>query len=377
MRRPLPLLLVLALLAAACGGGGSSDDDEPVATADEEVEEEPEAEAEDTAAVDEVLAELAEDEPGCAAAIGEAGEVVWTGYAGLADVESGTPIDETTIFDIGSTSKQFTATAILLLAADGRVDLDDPVRRHLTSLPMWAEETTLRQLMQHTAGIPDYIGLLLEEGYGFEDRTTEADAMAALEQVEELEFEPGSAYSYSNSGYFLLGQVVLAVTGQSLGDFLAAEVFEPLGIEAVMDPVADLPTKATSYEWDEDEEDYVVADSGWEQTGDGAIQTTPAELVRWAPELHDPQVVGDAALVAARIEDVVDTDEGDEYGGGITVGTDDDGETVLSHSGSWAGFLTDLVVFPDSGLAASVSCNRSDTDPTTMAFDLLAAWQEG
>jgi CubicO group peptidase (beta-lactamase class C family) len=375
-RRLAALLLALCVLAAACGG----DDEAPEATSapeDEADVEASEGDGDDLDGVEAVLAELAEDEPGCAAAIGEAGEVVWTGAAGLADVESGTPIDDGTVFDIGSTSKQFTATAILLLAAEGRVDLADPVRRYLPSMPPWAEQTTLRQLVQHTSGIPDYIGLLVDEGYAFEDRTTDADALAAIESVEELEFEPGTGYAYSNSGYFLLGQVVLAVTGQSLGDFLAAEVFEPLGLDALMDPVAEIPAKATSYEWDGDEEDYVVADSGWEQTGDGGIQTTPSELVRWAPELHAPTVVGEEALVAARLEDVAETDEGDAYGGGIIVTTGDDGETVLMHSGSWAGFLTDLVVLPDSELAAAVSCNRSDTDPTSMAFDLLAAWQEG
>lgn len=139
------------------------------------------------------------------------------------------PMSTDTIVDIGSTSKQFTATTIVLLQQKSKPNaLDDTLATFLPDLPDWAADVTLRQMIHHTSGIPDYIALLLGEGFDYADVTTDADTLDVLGQVTELDFEPDDHFEYSNSNYFLLGEVVTAVTGESLGDFLAAEVFKPL-----------------------------------------------------------------------------------------------------------------------------------------------------
>ena len=211
-RRAVALALgttALVLAAAACSGGT------PVAspTPDDKA-----------LASDEVLLEtLSTDGPGCSAAVAREGDVLWTGARGLADVERAEPITETTAFDIASVSKQFTAIAVLRLAQDGELALTDPVSRHLPALPSWARSVTLDDLLHHTSGIPDYTDLLIEGGTGLDEASDQADAIAAITSVTEI--ETTGEFAYSNSNYVLLAEVVAAVAGADLAATLESSVF--------------------------------------------------------------------------------------------------------------------------------------------------------
>lgn len=361
-------VLVASLALAACGGGDVGDGE-----ADRADEAEAGTASDATAAEAAALFdEVADDGPGCAAAVGVDGEPVWADGFGVAELDSGEPIGDDTVFDVGSTSKIFTATLVLLLAEQGQLDLDAPLSDVLEDLPAWSDDVSLRQLLLHTAGVPDYVELLADEGYDDADTTTAGDALDALAEVEELDFEPGERFEYSNSGYFLAAEAVTAAAGEPFADVMAAEVFGPYDLDAEVDPVTDDPRRATSYESDGDD-GWSVADSAWEQVGDGAIQTTPTELVVWAEELWDP-TLGDE-VAAARLEDVVDDDEDLGYGLGIVVDEHDELGPVLSHSGAWAGFVSDLVVLPDQQVAAAVTCNQPDlVDPTEAATALAELW---
>ena len=316
------------------------------------------------------------DAPGCSAAIGEDGAVAWAVGFGLADVGAGIPITPATVFDIASTSKQFTATGALLLANDGLLDLDAPIRALVPELAAWADTVTARQMMHHTSGIPDYISLLVDDGLTYEDRATTGDALQALRAVDELEFDPGSEWSYSNSNYLLLGVVVERVTGAPLARVLDERVFTPLGLDMVVEPVAPVPGKATSYEQGAGR--WVARSSMWEQVGDGAIQTTPSELVRWAKEYWDPAIGGEAVL-AARTSGAADDGAGGRYGAGIVIDVEPDGTPLLTHAGAWLAFSAELLILPDERLAAAVTCNVTDLrggpDPTALALRLLDVWR--
>lgn len=307
--------------------------------------------------------------PGCSAAVGIAGTVVWSGAQGVADLASGDEITADTAFDIASVSKQFTATAVLLLAEAGKLSPGDPLADHVAGLPAWSRTVTIDQLIHQTSGIPDYIGLLYDAGYTDNDRTTNDDALKALAKVRELEFAPGSRWEYSNSNYVLLGRVVESVSGQPLSDFLATRIFAPLGLDMVLDPVRPVPTLATSYAKDDGE--YVAAPSSWEQTGDGSIQTTPSQLVRWADN-YRTGAVGGPELLAAQVDGAVDTgsETGERYGAGIFVGTDG----TLEHDGSWAGFGTYFAVSADRSHSVAVSCNTGGQDPTAIAGEIAQIW---
>jgi CubicO group peptidase (beta-lactamase class C family) len=307
--------------------------------------------------------------PGCSAAVGSKGKVVWTGVRGVANMSIGDVITADTVFDIGSVSKQFTATAILLLAQAGKLSLDDPVSQHVPELPPWAATVTLVQMMHHTSGIPDYLGLLQAQGYGYSDRTTQEQALQVVATVPRLEFPPGTRFEYSNSNYLLLADIVGRVWGEPLPQFLRAQIFGPLGLAMVMDPVARIPAKAVSYT--KNDHGYEVADSPWEQIGDGAIQTTPSQLVRWADNYRTGQV-GGPKLLDAQLAGAVETERGgaDRYGAGIYVM----GNGTLDHDGSWAGFVTAFRISKDRLKSLAISCNTDKQDPNALADALGELW---
>jgi|GEM_PF-5182320 len=224
-------------------------------------------------------------------------------------------------------------------------------------------------------------GMLVQRGFDVMDTSpTIADALAALADVVDLRFAPGSKWEYSNSNYFLLSQIVLAVTGEDLGTFLAAEVFEPLGHDMVLDPIGAIENKAVSYEQVGGE--WHVADSHWQVTiGTGSIQTTPSQLVVWAAQYWEP-TIGATTIDAERFEGAVDTEEG-KYGAGI-VEADVGGNVgrMLNHNGHWDGFYTVSPVATEHRVAIAVTC----TSPTaigrirhhrTFDRDLLASWIGG
>ncbi|WP_306439431.1 serine hydrolase domain-containing protein [Mycobacterium simiae] len=309
------------------------------------------------------------DEPGCSAAVGVEGKVVWTGVRGMADLAAGEKIISDTVFDIGSVSKQFTATAFLLLVQAGKVALDDAVSEFVPDLPDWSASVTMAQLMHQTSGIPDYIGLLQSQGYQLSDRTTQAEALQALAAAAELAFKPGTRFEYSNSNYLLLGEVVHQVSGRTLPDFLNAEIFQPLGLAMVLDPVGAIPSKALPYE--RDSAQYRVADAAWEQIGDGAIQTTPSQLAKWGDNYRTGKV-GGPKLLEAQLAEAVETERGsgDRYGAGIFALANG----MLDHDGFWAGFVTAFRVSSDRRTSVAVSCNVDKQDPEAMAEALGRIW---
>lgn len=318
---------------------------------------------------DHVLAQLLKaDQPGCTAAVGKNGTVVWTGARGIANLESGAPITPDTVMDIGSTSKQFTATAILLLANQHKLRLTDPVSMYVPGLPAWADSVTVSQLIHHQSGIPDYTDLLADDGVSTSARSTQAQAVSRLTKVPALTFAPGSKYEYSNSNYLLLAEIVAKASGVPLPQFLNAEVFQPLGLAMTMDPVAKIPAKAISYA--SGPSGFSIADSLWEQVGDGAIQTTPSQLVRWADNYRTGRVGGEQ-LLTAQLADAVGTDEpGDTYGAGIGLLANGD----LEHSGGWAGFVTDFRISKDRQTSLAMSCNSEDAPTDAVMTQLWQIW---
>lgn len=308
-------------------------------------------------------------DPGCSAAVGVEGQVVWSGVRGVADLASGAPITTDTVFDIASVSKQFTATAVLLLAGAGKLAVDDPLSEHVPGLPAWARTVTVEQLIHQVSGIPDYVGLLQDEGFDFTSHATQADALKSLQAVPKLEFAPGSQFEYSNSNYILLGEIVQNVSGESLPKFLAANIFQPLGLAMVLDPIGDVPNKAVSYEKGTGE--YEVDTAPWEQIGDGSIHTTPSQLVRWADNYRTGKV-GGQKLLDAQLAGAVPTDAAseDRYAAGIYILADG----MLDHDGSWGGFVTAFRVSDDRRTAVAISCNTDEQDPEALADALGKLW---
>jgi len=310
------------------------------------------------------------DAPGCSAAVGVKGQVVWTGVRGVADTSTGVPVTTHTIFDIASVSKQFTATALLLLVDGGKLELNDPLSRYVPELPTWATTVTVGQLMHQTSGIPEYLGLLEAQGFELSDRTTQEEALQALAGVPKLEFQPGSQFEYSNSNYLLLGEIVRRVSREPLPQLLSEQIFQPLALTMVVDPTGPIPDKAIAYE--KGSEGYRATKSGWEQVGDGGIQTTPSQLVGWADNYRTGRV-GGSGLLNAQLSGAVSTEPGgaDRYGAGIYLL----GNGMLDHDGAWGGFVTAFRVSKDRTTSVAISCNTDKQGPEAFADKLAKLWR--
>ena len=354
------LILAVLLLLSACGGRHSA---APTTTA---ITDHTDAGTRSQTVLNDAIEARA---PGCSAAVGVKGKVVWTGVRGVADMSTGKAITTQTVFDIASVSKQFTATGLLLLVDAGKLTLNDPLSRYLPEMPTWATTVTVGQLMHQTSGIPEYVGLLEAQGYQLSDRTTEDQALQALVAVPKLEFQPGSQFEYSNSNYLLLGEIVRRVAREPLPQFLTEQIFQPLGLAMALDPTGPIPDKAVSYEKGSD--GYRATQSGWGQVGDGGIQTTPSQLVDWADNYRTGRL-GGSELLDAQLAGAVPTepDGADRYGAGIYLMANG----TLDHDGAWGGFVTAFRVSKDRNTSLAISCNTDKQDPETLANSLAKLW---
>ncbi|WP_159045252.1 serine hydrolase domain-containing protein [Streptomyces sp. WM6373] len=323
-----------------------------------------------------VLRELvpSPDGPGCAAAVGERGEVVWEAGRGKADLATGRAITSKTVFDMASNSKQFTADAVLLLAGRRQLSLDDPLSDFLDDPPAWTRKVTLGDLMRHTSGIPDYQDLLEAKGVEVTDPAGQPEAIAAV-LASRPEGPPGKRFSYSNSNYVLLAHVVEKVTGKPFPAFLQQEFFTPLHLRMALSPAVDVPGKAKSYA--EKDGSFTPDASPWKQYGDGSVQTTPGEMVRWADNYRTGRVGGPALLTAVTrgavgVGDVLRGRgiEAGRYGAGMLLLPDNS----LVHRGDWEQFHSTFKVSPDRNTAVTVGCNADSPDHFRAANRLLAIW---
>lgn len=332
----------------------------------------------DSARIDSVFAKFdSSHSPGCALGIVRRGRTIYARGYGMADLENGTPISPRTVFDIGSTSKQFTAASIALLAADGRLSLDDDVRKLIPELPMYGKPITLRHLLQHTSGLRDYIGIMYLAGFRFADMTTDAEALDAITRQKALNFQPGSEHIYSNSGYFLASIIVERASGMSLGAFARKRIFEPLGMTSTVVRSRHamlIPRRAIGYS-PGDSNGFIIDMSNWEQTGDGAVHTTVEDLALWDENFYTPKVGGAQLLERLLATGKLDGGKALTYALGLFVDKYR-GVRRVHHGGSWAGYRAELLRFPDQRVSVAVLCNLATASASDLArrvADVLVA----
>lgn len=312
--------------------------------------------------------------PGCSAALAIDGKVVFRAAYGAARLDPLTPLTPDTAVEIASTTKQFTATAILMLEDRGLLESGHRLSQYLGRLPDWADAVTVGHALKHTSGIPDYLHPLVESGIAFTDVATGHDTLRYLASVAELRFEPGTSFEYSNSNYVLLGLVVAEVTGRPLADFVEHEILGALELAGVMTRPDHSTTAAQSY--CETANGWASVVHPWTQVGDGGMQTTPTDLVRFADEYWRPTLVS-AEIAERRFLDPAVAGGAGRYGYGMYERWVD-GRRTLRHAGEWESFVTSFVVVPALRAAACVvSCTF---DSPIVDFDneigdrLVGAW---
>ncbi|OFA00547.1 serine hydrolase [Duganella sp. HH101] len=309
------------------------------------------------------------DAPGCAVSAWRDGKLLMEKGYGAASLEHEVAIDaHRTVFDIGSASKQFTAAAILLLVQDGKLKLDDDIRRHLPQLPDYGVKITVDHLLRHTSGLRDYLILMNLGGVARGDVSTNADALAAIARQQGLNFQPGSAYSYSNTGYLLLARIVEKTSGKSLAEFSRTRIFEPLGMQdtrVLDDHETVVPHRASAYV-PTGPSSFAQLMSTWEHTGDGAVQSTVADLAKWDANFYQPKVGG--AWMVEQLQATGQLNDGTplSYARGLMVDRYK-GMDIVYHGGAFVGYKAELMRLPKLKLGVAVLCNRPDLDPASLA----------
>lgn len=320
--------------------------------------------------VDAVFAEYARaDSPGCVLGVYRDGRMVHAKGYGSASLELGVPLAPASVLDIGSTSKQFTAMSVLLLAKDGKLTLDDDIRKYVPTMPQYGAPIRLRHLLHHTSGIRDYTTLLALAGEPTQNWTTDDDALDLIVRQRALNFAPGSEWQYSNSGYFLLSLVVKQVSGQSLRRFAQSRIFEPLGMAHTHihdDHAMVVPNRATGHVASDSAGPFRIDMSNFEQTGDGSVLTTVEDLLRWDRNFSSGTVGGTAVLAQMVQPGTLNDGEVLDYASGLMVGEYRGLETV-EHGGAWAGYRAQLLRFPTERVSVACLCNLGSTNPDGLA----------
>lgn len=362
MTSAIPFISTALALAVAVSGGANAG---PTANRIEE-----------RRIADRLLAALVEASgvPGMGAAVVSEGAIVWTGSAGMRDVEGGLPVDRHTVFRLASVSKLVTATAAARLHEAGRLDLDAPLQARLPWLRASWAPLTPRQLAAHTSGLPHYQDV--DQGLGETHYATVRDAVGIFED-RPLLTAPGSAYRYSSWGYTLLSAAVEAGAGEPFLDYVAREVAPGLGIAA--DAPADKRSNASNvYGFVDGKATRLPAHDFSYTWGGGGLAATPAAIALFGSRVMDGRIVSRATFGAmlqpARLSDGSTVGERDyTVGFGWRTGLDADGEPIAHHAGTTFGARSALVVWPSRGLSASVLSNAQWTSSIERTAEMLAA----
>ena len=292
--------------------------------------------------------------PGAVVAVARRGKTVKKQAYGLASVELDVPVTEGTVFEIGSVTKQMTAAAVMLLVEDGKIDLDDKISKYLPGVPDAWRDVSVRHLLTHTSGVKSYTAI----GSGFEltKRMKRDDFVKALASYP-LDFAPGARYSYSNSGYNLLGFIIESASGKPYWEFMRERIFRKLGMNETFDrdPKFIIKNRAAGYELENNQligRDYDLTDI----FSAGAIVSTVGDLLKWDAAWRNDALLKPASKQQAWTPFTLNDGKPYPYGFGWSV-TDFRGHRLIGHSGSTAGFSSQIMRFTDDDTSVIVLIN--------------------
>ena len=311
--------------------------------------------------VDELFADYdSEGMPGASVMVIKDGEPVLTRSYGLANVEQGVPVRPGTNFRLASVTKQFTATALLMLVEEGMVDLDDPIRQYFPSFPAFTDAITIRHLLQHTSGIEDYEPIY---GDAFPEQILDRGVVEIISGTEATYFPAGTEYRYSNSAYAILAVLVENLSGMSFPDFLEARIFAPLGMNNTV-AYRKGETTVSNRSFGYTVNGRLVEDSdqsAWSAVlGDGGIYSSVEDLARWDAALYDNDLLSPETWAE------VWTPGLENYGFGWRI-DEYKGRKRYHHSGSTSGFRNFMQQFPDDRFTVIVLTNRAEPDVAPLA----------
>lgn len=312
--------------------------------------------------------------PGGAIGIIQDDELIYSKGFGSADLEHNIPITPSSVFYIGSISKQFVTFSILLLEEQGKLALDDPIQKYLPDFPEYGSLLTIRNFIHHTSGVRDYLTLMYLKGRNYLDNADVDEVYELIKRQEVLNFTPGEKYLYSNSCYFMLAMIIEKAAGKSLKAYAQEEIFEPLGMKSSLfyDDNRDLiKNRVFSYEKKNGSPGFYNLISRFDLVGSGGVYSSVEDLLLWDQNFYANKLgKGGQAIIDKMHEDgLLNDGESSGYAFAIVNGTYKGLKTV-SHGGALAGYRAQLVRFPDEKFSVIILANRGDAKPTSMAYKI-------
>jgi CubicO group peptidase (beta-lactamase class C family) len=329
----------------------------------------------DVQAIDNLFKEWDKPEvPGAALGVIKDGKLIYSNGYGIADLEHDIDITSSSVFYIGSVSKQFVTFSILLLEEQGKIDLDDSIQKYLPDFPDYGKPLTIRHFIHHTSGIRDYLTLMYLKGRNYLDNADVDEVYDLIKRQKELNFTPGEKYLYSNSCYFMLAMIVEKAAGKSLKIFAEENIFKPLGMKSSLfyDDNTDLiKNRVFSYNKKKDEEGFDNLISRFDLVGSGGVYTNIEDLFLWDQNFYNNKLGKGTQDIIEKMheEGLLNNGESSGYAFALSNGTYKGLKTV-SHGGSLAGYRSQLMRFPDEKFSVIVLANRGDANPTDKAFQI-------
>jgi CubicO group peptidase (beta-lactamase class C family) len=318
--------------------------------------------------------------PGVGLAVCRDGKVIKASGYGLANVELDVPVTPETIFQTGSVGKQFTSMAVMMLVEEGKIGLDDKLTKYIPESPAAWKDVTIRQLLTHTSGIADYGGEEDSMGKGvinFRKDYTEEELVQAFAKMP-MDFAPGEKWSYSNTGYVLLGVVIHRVSGKFYGDLLQERVFRPLGMKStrIISEANIVPHRSSGYELVKGE----LKNQEWvsptlNTTADGALYTNVLDLAKWDAALYTTKLVKQQSLDTIWRPVKLNSGTTYPYGFGWSL-EPQNGHRAVSHNGAWQGFTMSIARYVDERLTVIVMTNLDENNakPEKIVADVAAIY---
>lgn len=307
------------------------------------------------------------DSPGCAVAVIKDGQIVYKNGYGMANLELGVPITPMSVFYIGSVSKQFVAMCIALLAEEGKLSLDDDIRKYVPEMPDYGTPISIRHLIHHTGGIRDY--LELENIAGIPLGTYhEQDTLDLIVRQKVLNFKPGEENMYSNSGYFLLGVIVKRASGKSLREFADENILKPLGMKNSRfhdDYMELIKNRAAGY-YERGKGEYSNFISTFDCVGSGGLFTSVEDLFIWDQNFTHHRVGGEEVMETMHTQGVLNNGKKLDYAFGLQI-SDYRGLRIVEHGGSLGGYRAELLRFPDHRFSVIILSNLGSFVPSELA----------
>lgn len=304
--------------------------------------------------------------PGCALSVIQDGRIVYKRGYGMADLDHDIPIAPDTVFHVASISKQFTAAAIILLAQEGKIALDDDVHKYIGELPDFGVPITIRQLVHHTSGLRDQWALLGLAGWRYSlDLITDDDVLDVVSRQKELNFVPGAEYVYCNTGFTLLAQIVKRVSGMSLREFTRTRIFQPLGMQNTHfrdDHAEIVKHMAYGYVDGEGENNYRLSVTNFDTVGATSLLTTVEDMAHWDENFYHPRVGGPEFVKQQLERGKLNSGKTIDYAFGLVV-RKYRGLPTVGHGGADAGYRADFVRFPEQLFAVACLCNHGEANP--------------